>query len=212
MPKGKESITTQEYKRPQQVQEQQEREEGRPIGRTGLETLKLPKDMQISLLIPFFKKGARDECDNYRPIAITDFIYKLFSYVIYHRLLPQLEPFLSDEQRGFRPNREMPFSPLYASQRNAYTRVKRSMLPFSILNKPMTLSHRKPCKPSCVNTTELMRVSYTLSHSYIQIPKAKCSSTAHHRPVSPSTSASKKGAFYHLSSSRPSSTSSCAKA
>ena len=51
-----------------------------------LETGKLPRHMQILQLIPFFKKGPRDECDN-RPIAITDFIYKLFSYIIYHRLL-----------------------------------------------------------------------------------------------------------------------------
>jgi len=35
--------------------------------------------MQISRLIPFFKKDARDDCDNYRPITITDFIYKLLA-------------------------------------------------------------------------------------------------------------------------------------
>ena len=53
--------------------------------------------------------------------------------------------------------RETPFSPSYASQRNADVRVKKSMLPFSTLNKPMTLSHRKSCEPSCVNTTVLTR-------------------------------------------------------
>ncbi len=38
-----------------------------------LETGKLPQHMQIVQLIPIFKKGARDACDNSRPIAITDF-------------------------------------------------------------------------------------------------------------------------------------------
>jgi len=70
-----------------------------------LETGELPKQMQITRLIPIFKKGDRDACENYRPIAITDFIYKLFTYIIHNRLLPQLEPLLLDEQRGFRPNR-----------------------------------------------------------------------------------------------------------
>jgi len=70
-----------------------------------LETGELPKQMQITRLIPIFKKGARDACENYRPVAITDFIHKLFTFIIYNRLLPQLEPFLLDEQRGFRPNR-----------------------------------------------------------------------------------------------------------
>ena len=38
--------------------------------------------------------------------------------------------------------RETPFSPSYASQRNADVRAKRSMWPFSTLNKLTTLSHQ----------------------------------------------------------------------
>ena len=124
MPKGKEPITTQEYKRAlskcknnKSADKDGLSAELVKLGGEAMETVfikifnrvletgRLPRHMQILQLIPFFKKGPRDECDNYRPIAITDFIYKLFSYIIYHRLLPQLEPFLLDEQRGFRPNR-----------------------------------------------------------------------------------------------------------
>jgi hypothetical protein len=124
IPKGKEPITTQEYKRAltkcknhKSADKDGLSAELVKLGGEAMETVfiqtfnkiletgELPRQMQIVQLIPIFKKGARDTCDDYRPIAITDFIYKLFSYIIYNRLLPQLEPFLLDEQRGFRPNR-----------------------------------------------------------------------------------------------------------
>jgi len=118
MPKGKEPITSQEYKRAlskcknnKSADKDGLSAELAKLGGEAMETVfikmfnraletgKLPRHFQIQQLIPLFKKDARDDCNNYRPIAITDFIYKLF------RLLPQLEPFLLDEQRGFRPNR-----------------------------------------------------------------------------------------------------------
>ena len=124
MPKGKEPITTQEYKRAlnkcknnKSADKDGLSAELVKLGGEAMETVfikifhrvletgELPRHMQISLLIPIFKKGARDACENYRPIAITDFIYKLNGYIIYNRLLPQLEPFLLDGQRGFRPDR-----------------------------------------------------------------------------------------------------------
>ena len=124
MPKGKEPITSQEYKRAlskcknnKSADKDGLSAELAKLGGEAMETVfikmfnraletgKLPRHFQIQQLIPLFKKDARDDCNNYRPIAITDFIYKLFSYIIYLRLLPQLEPFLLDEQRGFRPNR-----------------------------------------------------------------------------------------------------------
>jgi hypothetical protein len=114
MPKGKDPITTQEYKRAlNKCKNNKSTDKGGLSAETVfiqifnrvLETGELPRHMQISRLIPIFQKGARDACESYRPTAITDFIYKLFSYIIYSRLLPQLEPFLLDEQCGFRPNR-----------------------------------------------------------------------------------------------------------
>jgi len=124
MPKGKEPITTQEYKRAlnkcknnKSADKDGLSAELVKLGGEAMETVfikifhrvletgELPRHMQISLLIPIFKEGARDACEKYRPIAITYFIYNLFSYIVYNRQLPQLEPFLLDEQRGFRPNR-----------------------------------------------------------------------------------------------------------
>eukprot|EP00972_Heterocapsa_arctica_P041070 6053903-Heterocapsa_arctica.AAC.1 len=41
---------------------------------------------------------------NWRPIAILPVMYKLFSILIYNRLLPTLDRELYPDQCGFRPN------------------------------------------------------------------------------------------------------------
>jgi len=113
-----------------------------------LESGELPKQMQIARLIPIFKKGDRDACENYRPIAITDFIYINSLPISFNTdCSPNLNPFYQTSSAVFdlREAQETPSSPFNASQRNAGVRGKRFMLPFSISNKPMNLSHRKPC-------------------------------------------------------------------
>jgi len=118
-----------------------------------LETGKLPRHMQISLLIPIFKKGALDACENYSPIAITEFIHKLFSYIIYNRLLPQSEPFLSND---LTEARETPSLPFYASQRNAGVRWKRSMSPFLTAATALGLTVQA-CHQFCYYMSDLIQ-------------------------------------------------------
>lgn len=66
-----------------------------------------PDDFKISKVIPLFKKGDRDEPDNYRPIAIIPVLSKIFEIILKNKLTSYLESkqLLSRVQYGFRKNR-----------------------------------------------------------------------------------------------------------
>ncbi|CAF4955483.1 unnamed protein product [Rotaria socialis] len=53
----------------------------------------IPEDWWKSILVPIPKKGDSSECDNYRTILLT---------VLLNRLKRRLDPYLSEEQAGFR--------------------------------------------------------------------------------------------------------------
>jgi hypothetical protein len=67
----------------------------------------IPADLKTQYITPVFKKGARTEAANYRPISITSHVIKIFERVIRNHLVKHLEEnsLLSDSQHGFRKRR-----------------------------------------------------------------------------------------------------------
>ena len=59
--------------------------------------------LKISNIIPLYKKGKRNLCNNYRPVKLLSIIGKIFERVIANRLQPFLEQSIyNDGQAGFR--------------------------------------------------------------------------------------------------------------
>ncbi len=65
----------------------------------------LPDDWGRGLIVPIHKKGARDLCDNYRPITLLSVVGKMFGKVMNNRLQKVVDPLILDEQGGFRKGR-----------------------------------------------------------------------------------------------------------
>lgn len=59
------------------------------------------------VISPIFKKGNREEVENYRGVTLLDGMYKLYAYIIENRLRKDAERLgiLKDEQAGFRKGR-----------------------------------------------------------------------------------------------------------
>lgn len=65
----------------------------------------IPRDWEIGIIIPIYKKGDNKECKNYRGITLLSTVLKLFEQVINTRLKEMIEPTLEDAQSGFRIGR-----------------------------------------------------------------------------------------------------------
>ena len=65
----------------------------------------IPEDWGKSLLIPLPKRGDLSECSNYRTISLINHISKVLLMILLNRLQYQLNPYLSEEQSGFRKDR-----------------------------------------------------------------------------------------------------------
>ena len=67
------------------------------------ESEKYPYIWSINLLVPVFKGGISDNPDNYGGISISSCVGKLYSSVLYNRLIDAIEKFglLSNNQIGF---------------------------------------------------------------------------------------------------------------
>lgn len=63
-----------------------------------------PENWVKSVCIPLHKKGAKDECSNYRTIALINHANKVLLYIIQERL-KNYPPQISPEQSGFIPGR-----------------------------------------------------------------------------------------------------------
>ena len=72
-----------------------------------LETGQLPWQWKISIICPIFKKGSKSSPLNYRPIALTSSICRLFEKIVKTKILHHLleNDLLSPEQHGFLPKR-----------------------------------------------------------------------------------------------------------
>lgn len=66
-----------------------------------------PDRLKTAQIRPIYKKGKRDEMENYRPIALLNNFSKIFERVIFERIISFLENerILSSSQNGFRKGR-----------------------------------------------------------------------------------------------------------
>lgn len=65
----------------------------------------IPKEWKTTYLSTIFKKGDRSECDNYRGIAVTSTISRLYGKVIKTRIENEYLQMEAEEQAGFRAGR-----------------------------------------------------------------------------------------------------------
>ena len=66
---------------------------------------KTPKDWQRAVISPIYKKGDKQDCNNYRGISLLSHVGKLYERIIERRLRSQVEDKIGDWQYGFRPGR-----------------------------------------------------------------------------------------------------------
>jgi len=62
-----------------------------------------PEALKIAKVVPVFKKGARDEVSNYRPISVLPYFCKFFEKAMYERLSSYITKteILFPSQHGF---------------------------------------------------------------------------------------------------------------
>ena len=65
----------------------------------------IPEEWSKSILVPIPKKGDLSRCCNYRTISLINHTGKVFLTVLLNRLKAHLDPYLSEEQAGFRKDR-----------------------------------------------------------------------------------------------------------
>jgi hypothetical protein len=68
----------------------------------------VPTSWQESVVVPLYKcKGDAADCDNYRAITIMDIVLKVFTKLVYRRLLKEVEAKMHEAQAGFRRGRSI---------------------------------------------------------------------------------------------------------
>ena len=65
----------------------------------------IPTNWRTAILLPFFKKGDKTLCKNYRGISLLDISFKVLECIISDRMRPAVEPYLRENQAGFRHGR-----------------------------------------------------------------------------------------------------------
>ncbi|GBN73503.1 hypothetical protein AVEN_172422-1 [Araneus ventricosus] len=70
-----------------------------------LRTKVIPDVWKQTKIIPVFKKGVAQNCENYRPIAILSPFSKIFEGIIHKKLYNQVKNLISTSQHGFIPKR-----------------------------------------------------------------------------------------------------------
>ena len=66
---------------------------------------RMPKEWEIGIICPIFKKGDRRERSNYWGITLLNIIYKIFTYLIYNGLTKYSELILGEYEAGFQSGR-----------------------------------------------------------------------------------------------------------
>ncbi|CAI5973365.1 unnamed protein product [Closterium sp. NIES-65] len=67
----------------------------------------IPANIKEAITILLHKKGEKDNLDNYRPITLLNFTYKVLARVVANRMKMHLHKVISAEQYGFIPGRRI---------------------------------------------------------------------------------------------------------
>jgi hypothetical protein len=62
----------------------------------------IPEDWDWSIICPIHKKGDVTICSNYRGINLLCVAYKIFSNILFNKLMPYVEISIGDYQCGYR--------------------------------------------------------------------------------------------------------------
>jgi sorting nexin-29 len=65
----------------------------------------IPEDWNWSIICPIHKKGDVMTCSNCRGISMLSKAYKIFSHILFNRLMPYVETTIGDYQCGYRQER-----------------------------------------------------------------------------------------------------------
>jgi hypothetical protein len=66
----------------------------------------IPEDWNINVIMPIFKKGNSNYCNNYGAICLPLAVLKIYTRVLEMRLREIVEPELEEEQGAYRPLHE----------------------------------------------------------------------------------------------------------
>ena len=66
---------------------------------------RIPEEWNETIIVPIYKKGDRDRCENYRGKALGDAAYKILANVILGKIKSYIEKINGDYQNGFRDGR-----------------------------------------------------------------------------------------------------------
>ena len=75
------------------------------IWRKSLDNGEMPEGIAISIIIPIFKEGLKREPSNYRPVALTNHLTKIFERILRKAIVKHLEvnDLMNETQFGIRP-------------------------------------------------------------------------------------------------------------
>jgi hypothetical protein len=65
----------------------------------------LPQQWKESVIVPIYRKGDKNDCNNYRGISLLLSAYKILSNILLVRLTPYVNEIIGDHQFGFHRNR-----------------------------------------------------------------------------------------------------------
>jgi hypothetical protein len=69
-----------------------------------------------SIIVPIYKKGDKNDCNNYRGISLFSTAYKIVSNILLARLMPYVDEITGDHQCGFYHNRSIMDQIFYIQQ------------------------------------------------------------------------------------------------
>jgi hypothetical protein len=64
----------------------------------------LPQQCKESVIVPIYKKGDKNDCNNYRGISLLSTAYKILSNILPASLTPDVNEIIENHQCGFRCN------------------------------------------------------------------------------------------------------------
>ena len=76
------------------------------VRQTGKEG-RIPEEWNETIIVPIYKKGDRDKCENYRGIALENTAYKILANIILGKITSYVEKITGDYQNGFRYGRSV---------------------------------------------------------------------------------------------------------